>query len=226
MTVREKRSQTRLPLEVRVQVIRGDYMRTHLCSDISAGGLFVRTDEKWRNAEQVQVRVFLPGVVAPLLLGGEVVRVIEGNTGGIGIRFVESNRELRKFCESRSSEVLERSQRKILIAHGKEDMRYFLRSVLAVEGYRVTEAATLDDVRNAVEHDTYDLWVVDPLLSNGDGGLMLGEWLQINRTAAHVVMVTEGEVVGEAPFHGGDYALVTEPVELAAFRHLVWNLVK
>lgn len=190
----EKRSQTRLPLEVRVQLMRGDHLQTHLCSDISVGGLFVRTEEHWRNGERVQVRVFLPGSPAPLSLSGEVVRV---GAGGIGVRFLETSRELRRFCESRSSEVLERSQRKLLIAHGKEDMRYFLRSVLAVEGYKVTEVASLQEIRNGVSEEPFDLWVVDPLM--GDEAGTLAEWLQRFPPRAHVVMVTEGEVVGDAP---------------------------
>lgn len=220
MTPSEKRQATRLPLEVRVQLQRGDHVQTHLCSDISSGGLFVRTEESWRNGERVTVRIFLPGLSTPIVMNGEVVR---GAAGGVGVRFIETNRDLARFCQSRGGEVLAKAAKNILVGHEKEAMRYFLRSVLAAEGYRVRECKSLDEIVNALKASPYDLLVGDPLLEDAKGHI-LADWLAKHPFPGHVVMVTEGEVVGHAPL-AGDFALVKEPVELSSFRRLVWNLV-
>jgi uncharacterized protein (TIGR02266 family) len=225
MSNHEKRRESRLPLEVRVQLQRGDHISTHLCGDISAGGLFVRTEQPWRNGEQVGVRVFLPGVAAPLSLRGEVMRGVSGEGGGMGVRFLEGNRELQRFCQSRGGVVLEKAKKQILLVHGKADLRYFLRSILAVEGYRVHECESFEAaVRFLGEHKP-DLLVADPLIRSASSA-SFAEWLQTHPFHGPVVMVTEGEVIGESPYAGGDYALVAEPVELGKFRTLVWNLVQ
>lgn len=225
MSISEKRRESRLPLEVRVQLQRGDHIQTHLCSDISTGGLFVLTSEPWRNGEQIGVRIFLPGLKGPLNMRGEVLRSISGSNAGIAVRFLEASRDLQRFCQNRGGDVLQRAAKRILLAHAKEDLRFFLRSILAVEGYRIFECKTLAEVRTALTGEKFDLLVADPLLG-GEAEEHLAEYLVRHPFDGPVVMITEGEVVGDAPFAGGDYALVSEPVELSSFRGLVWSLVK
>lgn len=225
MSNHEKRRESRLPLEVRVQLMRGDHISTHLCGDISPGGLFVRTEQPWRNGEELGVRVFLPGVSAPILMRGEIMRGVTGEGGGMGVRFLEPSRELQRFCQSRGGAVLERATKTIFLVHGKEDLRFFLRSILAVEGYRIQEFDTFESAVRFLKSNKPDLLVADPLLLS-QGSVSFAEWLQVNPVQCPVVMVTEGEVVGENPYAGGDYALVTEPVELGSFRSLVWKLVQ
>lgn len=219
----EKRREVRLPLEVRVQLQRGDHIQTHLCSDLSAGGLFVRTEEAWRNGERVTVRIFLPGLQAPVTVLGEVVR---GAQHGVGVRFLEANRDLARFCQSRSGDVLQRASKNILIAHSQEDMRFFLRSVLAAEGYKIRECRNLDETILVLKNGQFDLLVGDPLLADSHERTNLAEWLARKEYKGKTVLVTEGEMLGEAPPLSKDIPLVTQPVELGAFRKLVWNIVK
>ena len=219
----EKRREVRLPLEVRVQLQRGDHIQTHLCGDLSAGGLFVRTEEQWRNGERVTVRIFLPGVQAPVTVLGEVVR---GAKDGVGVRFLENNRDLARFCQNRSGDVLHRASKNILIAHANEEMRYFLRSVLAAEGYKIRECRSLDETIRVLKNGQFDLLVADPLLSDEDKRGHLAEWLARKEFNGRTVLVTEGDMVGETPHVARDIPLITPPVELGSFRKLVWNIVK
>ncbi len=225
MSNHEKRREYRLPLEVRVQLIQGSHISTHLCGDISPGGLFVRTEQPWRTGEAVGVRVFLPGVAAPVILRGEIMRGVTGEGGGMGVRFLDTSRELQRFCQSRGGAVLERAKKIIVLAHAKADLRFFLRSILAIEGYRIQECDTFEAAVHFLLEQKADLLVADPLLNSG-GDLSFAEWLQAHPFDGPVVMVTEGEVIGENPYAGGDYALVTEPVDLGSFRSLVWKLVQ
>ena len=221
----EKRRESRLPLEVRVQLHHGEVIVTHLCSDLSSGGLFVRSDNRWPAGTQMQVRVFLPRVGVPISLPGEVVRAVEGPHGGMAIRFLETSRELTKFCENRGAGVIERAKKRILLAFAKEDMRFFLRTVLGGEGYRISECKSTDEAAILLKDEWFDLLVGDPLLDARGGGTLAG-WLKEHPFHGPVVMVTGGEMLGDSPLDGQDFALVTEPVELGSFRTLVWDLVK
>lgn len=63
-------------------------------TDISALGIFVRTDDPLPQGSRLELRFSppaLPGLVAgpPLLLAGEVVWVTKGEQCGMGVRFLE-----------------------------------------------------------------------------------------------------------------------------------------
>lgn len=214
----EKRKESRLPLELRVQIVRGDLVQTHLCSDISTGGLFVRTDENWRNGEQVLVRLFLPGQSAPIAVHGEVVRVSHGRFSGLGIRFLEQKRELQRFYANRGPDLLRHGETRVLLVHPEEPRRFFLRTILGADGYQVTECRSADEAETALRSGTFDVIVADPLARRVSGETF-DEWLATRRFGGRIIYVTEGEMVGGQPQVLATY--VAEPIDVSQLRGLL-----
>ncbi|MGC4114366.1 MAG: PilZ domain-containing protein [Myxococcales bacterium] len=76
-----------------VKVATVDKFRTFYLADLSAGGIFIRCERFLPLHSELDVKFFAPGLVEPLLLHGEVVRIEGGEPGakaervGMGIKF-------------------------------------------------------------------------------------------------------------------------------------------
>lgn len=90
----DRRRTPRVPTHIEVDYrTEGTYLFASI-TDISALGIFVRTDDPLPQGSRLELRFAppeLPGVDAgpPLVLAGEVVWVTNGEHTGMGVRFLE-----------------------------------------------------------------------------------------------------------------------------------------
>lgn len=222
--IQKGRRQKRVPVELHVQIIRGEDVQTYTCRDVSPGGLFVRTEETFRNGEPVEVRISLPGTQIPEKVAGVVVRVSTVEEG-VGIRLVEKNRELERFFEEQAEDVLERSSKRILLVDPDPDARFFLRTILGIDGYRVTECFDLQEAWSQALTGEYELIVADPLVRNEEEQTF-ADHLAAAGCQAPVLFLVDGEMLGDDLPSSFSHTTVQKPVVLGPFRELVEQLVR
>jgi len=106
MATEDKRVDPRAPFVLRVNFRdRGDCLDA--TENLSRGGLFVQTSERFELGQNVELSVGFPGLLAPVALRGEVVWVRpprEDSSGGVGIRVAaeEDRRRLDAVLGGRS----------------------------------------------------------------------------------------------------------------------------
>jgi uncharacterized protein (TIGR02266 family) len=72
--------------------------------DVSPHGIFLKSPRPLAPGTRLSLEIHLPGRVDPLLIEGEVRRVVEGRAGslllpGIGVRFLDIGPEARGVLE-------------------------------------------------------------------------------------------------------------------------------
>jgi CheY-like chemotaxis protein/Tfp pilus assembly protein PilZ len=90
---RERRAHPRFPLVLAVQYL-GAESALDYTENLSASGLFLRTERQFRRGEKVKLVLFFPQIVEPLEIEVEVVRIREeGPEGaaGVAVRVPETN---------------------------------------------------------------------------------------------------------------------------------------
>ncbi|HSM91974.1 MAG TPA: response regulator [Anaeromyxobacteraceae bacterium] len=90
---RERRAHPRFPLVLAVQYL-GAESALDYTENLSAGGLFLRTERQFKAGERVKLVLFFPQVVEPLEIEVEVVRLREeGDEGpaGVAVRVPDGN---------------------------------------------------------------------------------------------------------------------------------------
>ena len=82
---------SRLPFNVAVTIKAGDRSVTASTSDISLTGLFARCVEAFPPGTVCDVEVMMPESESQVAIQGrfEVVRKVEGDPSGMGLRFLE-----------------------------------------------------------------------------------------------------------------------------------------
>ncbi|MCO4760383.1 MAG: PilZ domain-containing protein [Myxococcales bacterium] len=102
---RDERASPRVLLRAPAIVAQADdEMLTGEVFNISLGGLFVRTKDRAPLGAQVSIRFPLPSADEPVVVVGEVVRVVEPRAsdtganvvGGVGVRFLAMDRTVRR----------------------------------------------------------------------------------------------------------------------------------
>ena len=91
MATEDKRGDPRTPFVLRVN-FRDRTDCLDATENLSRGGLFVQTAERFAVGERVELTVGFPGLLEPVGLSGEVVWVRpprEDSTGGVGIRVAD-----------------------------------------------------------------------------------------------------------------------------------------
>src|SRR5512144_873637 len=79
---RDKRRDPRVPLVLRVEYPGAQQAVRDATENLSAGGLFIRTDRDLREGQRVPLHVGFPGLLEPLELEVEVVRRREAGPAG------------------------------------------------------------------------------------------------------------------------------------------------
>ncbi|HSP19564.1 MAG TPA: TIGR02266 family protein [Myxococcaceae bacterium] len=110
MATEDKRGDPRMPFVLRVNFRdRGDCLDA--TENLSRGGLFVQTAERFTVGQRLELTVGFPGLLAPVALGGEVVWVRparEDISGGVGIRVADEadRRRLDEVLGGRASRAV------------------------------------------------------------------------------------------------------------------------
>jgi uncharacterized protein (TIGR02266 family) len=105
----ERRSTPRIRTSARV-TIEGEPGKYFYTRDLSAGGLFLETDDPWKVGTVFKIEIALPGFRPLIPVKGKVVRVEKGKDGGVGMEFSDLTDELTLLLESAIKEaVLEKN---------------------------------------------------------------------------------------------------------------------
>ena len=103
----ERRTSPRVPLNVEVSWGSEHNFYTGFTNDISEGGLFIATEQRYQTGDRLQIAMELPGLAHTASIDVEVrwVRELDDHedsntTSGIGVRFVNLTPEIRSAIQS------------------------------------------------------------------------------------------------------------------------------
>ena len=113
-------------------------------------------------------------------------------------------------------------QRTVLVVDDDPAIRLLCRVNLELDGHSVTEAGTLDDAREAIVEDTFDLVILDVHVAGGDGRDLLAE-LRRSKPELPVALLTGSADRSELVRTGAD-ALIPKPFTLEELRGTVEQL--
>jgi DNA-binding response OmpR family regulator len=113
-------------------------------------------------------------------------------------------------------------QRTVLVVDDDPAIRLLCRVNLELDGHSVTEAGTLDDAREAMVEDTFDLVILDVHVAGGDGRDLLAE-LRRSKPELPVALLTGSADRSELVRTGAD-ALIPKPFTLEELRGTVEQL--
>jgi DNA-binding response OmpR family regulator len=125
-------------------------------------------------------------------------------------------------CRSLHSRAVGVPQRTVLVVDDDPAIRLLCRVNLELDGHSVTEAGTLDDAREAMVEDTFDLVILDVHVAGGDGRDLLAE-LRRSKPELPVALLTGSADRSELVRTGAD-ALIPKPFTLEELRGTVEQL--
>jgi uncharacterized protein (TIGR02266 family) len=180
----EKRRDPRVPLVLRVDSLgNGDTVRG-TTENLSAGGLFVRTDLAAEAGDRLPLQISFPGLLAPVTVEVEVVWRRPGSDkepGGLAVRVpddrIEDRRVLARLAETaRHAAPAKRSFRILVVEdnrHVVEMYEYALKKLRAPDGsidVAVDYAGNGHDALERLSHaPAVDLVVADLYMPVMDG---------------------------------------------------------
>ena len=109
-------------------------------------------------------------------------------------------------------------QPRVLVLDDEESMRYSLKAFLAVDGFQVTTAETIEEARSLADAQEYDVAVVDRILSDrGGDGLELVKHLHAIQPACQIVLISAYPTFDSAAesIRYSTAAYLTKPVKRA-----------
>jgi DNA-binding response OmpR family regulator len=112
----------------------------------------------------------------------------------------------------------------VLVVDDDPAIRLLCRVNLELDGHIVTEAGTLDDAREAMVVDSFDLVILDVHVGSGDGRDLLAE-LRTSRPELPVALLTGTANRSELISEGAD-ALIPKPFTLDQLRSTVAQLTR
>jgi uncharacterized protein (TIGR02266 family) len=100
------RSTQRVRASLRVSFQTAAELKKEISVNISAGGMFIRTDEPPQLRDVVKVSIELPGETKPIETEAQVVHRVTreegrltGRTAGVGVQFVEADDRFRETLD-------------------------------------------------------------------------------------------------------------------------------
>ena len=182
---KDKRRDPRVPLVLRVEYPGSQQAVRDATENLSAGGLFIRTDRDLREGQRLPLHVSFPGLLAPIEVEVEVVRRREaGPTGPAGVAVkvpldrVDERHKLARLAETARTDIgaLRRAYRVLVVEdndHVVEMYEYALRKLKAGSGGLdvAVEYATNghDALRRLGEQPRIDLVMADLYMPVMDG---------------------------------------------------------
>jgi len=112
----------------------------------------------------------------------------------------------------------------VLVVDDDPAIRLLCRVNLELDGHDVTEAGTLDDARDAMVDDEFDLVILDVHVAGGDGRDLLAE-LRETKPKLPVALLTGSAHRSELLRTGAD-ALIPKPFTLEELRDTVHRLAQ
>src|SRR5687768_1858653 len=114
---RERRGETRQPIELKVEYQRLNAFLADYTKNISRGGSFIQTDKPLPVGTEFVFRLIVPGLGEPLRIRGQVKWVVEPVAGaevgeapvappGMGIRFLYADEEDRRSLAERVGRLM------------------------------------------------------------------------------------------------------------------------
>jgi DNA-binding response OmpR family regulator len=110
----------------------------------------------------------------------------------------------------------------VLVVDDDPAIRLLCRVNLELDGHTVAEAATLDDAREIIVDDSFDLVILDVHVAGGDGRDLLAE-LRTTKPELPVALLTGSADRNELLRTGAD-ALIPKPFTLEELRGTVEQL--
>jgi uncharacterized protein (TIGR02266 family) len=146
---KERRRDPRVPLLLRVDCAGASPSFREVTENLSAGGLFLRTERALRAGERLPLRIDFPGLLDPIAIEVEVVRLrAPGPHGpaGAAVRIpadrVEDRRRLEALAVASADERTARRAFRVLVVEDNPHVvvmyEYALRKIRSGEGVDVT----------------------------------------------------------------------------------------
>jgi DNA-binding NtrC family response regulator len=105
------------------------------------------------------------------------------------------------------------NERTVLVVDDEASIRLLCRINLELEGYRLLEAAGLDEARRILEAEPVDVVLVDIHLGHEDGRMLVGDVARDNGVRTRVALLT-GSVDLGVDERGGADAVIEKPFRL------------
>ncbi len=94
-----RRKSRRLPISMQVECTTPDGKRLEITEDLSRDGAFIRTSTPLDVGATIGLRFKPPGSKGTIELRAQVMWRRQSETPGVGVRFVEGNKDHRAFAE-------------------------------------------------------------------------------------------------------------------------------
>jgi uncharacterized protein (TIGR02266 family) len=229
---REKRSDQRVPLILQVQYPDRDGSLKDTTENLSAGGLFLRTDRSLAAGDRIPLQIGFPGLLPPLVIEVEVVRLRHpGEEGppGVAVRIPsdrdEDRRALARLVATRPGDAAPPRPYRILVVEDNALLTEMFRQALGRIG--TTDGHPLDvEARYVVDGEAAlraihelmpDLLMTDLFMPVMDGFELLRRVRENPSTRAlPVLVVSSGDTEAKlrALAAGADFYL-GKPVQFA-----------
>ncbi len=242
--VKEKRRDPRVPLVLRVEYPGSREAVRDATENLSAGGLFIRTDRDLKEGERVPLQVGFPGLLEPFEVEVEVVRHRAPSVSGpagvavkIPVDRVDDRHKLARLAETARSAFgsLQRAYRVLVVednARVVEMYEYALRKLKA--GSAAVDVAVEyatnghDALRRLEEAPRIDLVMADLYMPVMDG-FALVERMKADPTLAHVPILVISAGAADARQRALDLGIdvyLQKPVQFADIISTVRTLLK
>lgn len=115
----------------------------------------------------------------------------------------------------------------ILVVDDEPDLRTLYELTLLREGYRVETAACLQEARECLSRQTFDVLLTDMRLPDGEGMELLTQLREQQRRERSIVMTAYGSAENAVEaLRAGAFDYLTKPVDLKQFRAVVASAIQ
>jgi uncharacterized protein (TIGR02266 family) len=206
----EKRHHPRYPLVLRVDYGDRDEFHSEWTENVSAGGMFVRTDREFATGEPVAVELSFPGLLQPLEVRGRVAWIRSGTPmqpSGVGVEAThEASRRRLAALATRARDqavgTVAPAFRVVLVEDNPRVTRSYERvlrrlGTLSGESVQVVFAPNGHAALSIIDEQRADLLVTDVYMPVMDGFTLIERLRASPKTATLPVIVITGGRAGE-----------------------------
>ncbi len=197
----DKRSAFRLDLILRVEYLDRKQYLASWTENVSAGGLFIQTDESFQPGDAIHAVISFPGLLQPIEIDGTIAWIRPSSSeqrGGVGVQ-VKSDSQRRRLADlalacSPGAEETPIGPFRVLVVgdnpHAKDGYRQVLQHIAKKSGGNVTTvfADNGQDAQRLVEADTPDFVITDLYMPVMDGFTLIRQ-LRANEATAKIMVL-------------------------------------